>query len=158
MCGLHSLYSSDNGVYNLKIFVDTDDALKHTWKIKRDMTKRGYTKEQVLEQIESRKKDYYEFVYPQRNKSDIVVNFFTDSNEIDLEKEPTIFLRVLIINKYNIKDILESLLEKNIEFEYNSSKDFNEITFYKYKKCDIIKNSTNSYYDYIIFLILSLKH
>jgi uridine kinase len=157
MCGLHSLYSNDNGVYNLKIFVDTDDTLKYTWKIKRDMAKRGYTKDQVLKQIESRKKDYYEFVYPQREKSDIIVNFFTDSEEIDLNNEPTIFLRLLIIKKYNIENILKSFLNKDIIFETNNSNNFNEIIFYKYQEVDIIKNSNKSFYDYIIFIILSIQ-
>ena len=54
MCGLHSLYSNDSNVYNLKIFVDTDDILKYTWKIKRDMAKRGYTKEDTLKRIHRR--------------------------------------------------------------------------------------------------------
>jgi uridine kinase len=157
MCGLHSLYSNDDGVYNLKIFVDTDDTLKYTWKIKRDMTKRGYTKDQVLKQIESRKKDYYEFVYPQRERSDIIVNFFTDSQEIDLDNEPTIFLRLLICDKYNIKDILNIFYEKEINFETKINGNFNEVVFYTFKKCNLIKNSTDSYYDYIIFFILSLK-
>ncbi len=157
MCGLHSLYSNDDGVYNLKIFVDTDDVLKYTWKIKRDMLKRGYTKEEVITQIESRKKDYYEFVYPQRDISDIVVNFFTDTKQINIEKEPNIFLKVLINKKYDIKSIIELLLSKNIDFETSKDLQFNELTFLKYKECDIINNSTNSYYDYIIFIILSLK-
>lgn len=157
MCGLHSLYSNDDGIYNLKVFVDTDDTLKYTWKIKRDMIKRGYTKEQVLSQIESRKKDYYEFVYPQRQKSDIVVNFFTDSEEIDLDIEPVIFLRLLISDKYDIKDILNIFYEKEIDFETKLNGNFNEVVFTAYKKCDLIEKSTTSYYDYIILFILSLK-
>ena len=157
MCGLHSLYSNDDGVYNLKIFVDTDDVLKYTWKIKRDMLKRGYTKEEVMRQIEMRKKDYYDFVYPQREISDIVVNFFTDNKEIDIDKDPVIFLRLLICDKYDIKDILKTFSEKEINFEINSKGGFNEIVFNTYKECDLIKKSTDSYYDYIIFFILSLK-
>ena len=157
MCGLHSLYSSNNEVYNIKIFVDTDDVLKHTWKIKRDMVKRGYTKEEVLRQIELRKKDYYEFVYPQRNISDIVVNFFTDSKEINLENDPKIFLRLLISRKYNIKKILNRFLEEKIDFKTSLDDNFSEVVFTKYDKCDITNDSTNSYYDYIIFFILSLN-
>ena len=51
ICGLHSLYSENEKLYDLKIFMDTDDNLKYKWKIKRDMSKRGYTFEKIMKQI-----------------------------------------------------------------------------------------------------------
>lgn len=159
VCGLHSLYSKNNNVYNLKIFIDSDVKLRTKWKIDRDINKRGYTHDQIMEQIESRKEDYYKFIHPQRNLSDIVINFFTDEDS-NIEN-PNMYLRILVNKKYPLIDILSALSKNEIEFSISSSEIFNEITFYKYKECDILddnyKTSSMSYYDYIIFFILSLQ-
>ena len=42
---------------DLKIYVNTQEELREHWKVKRDIQKRGYTREQVLAQIELRKPD-----------------------------------------------------------------------------------------------------
>ena len=157
MCGLHSLYSSDSSVYNLKIFVDTDDVLKYTWKIKRDMSKRGYSKDEVMRQIEVRKKDYYDFVYPQREISDIVIRFFTDSDEIEIEKEYDIFLKISVSDRYRIDGIVSRLRSEGITFSIEKEEKFNQFKFFKYENRNIITDPTNSYYDYILFFILSLQ-
>jgi phosphoribulokinase len=158
VCGLHSLYSKNNNVYNLKIFIDSDIKLRTKWKIDRDTNKRGYTHAQILEQIESRKEDYYKFIHPQRDLSDIVINFFTD--DIDVT-DPDVHLKILVNKKYPLIDILSVLSKNEIEFTISSSEVFNEITFFKYKECDILddnyETSSKSYYDYIIFFILSLQ-
>lgn len=163
VCGLHSLYSENHGAYNLKIFIDTDINLKTKWKIKRDMQNRGYSIEETLKQIEARKEDYYKYIYPQKDKSDIVINFFTDK-DFDINQigqDDTIHLRILINKKYPLIDILSHLSKKEIEFKIKSNNDiFNEIIFLKYKKCNILENSNisfNNYYDYIMFFILSLQ-
>jgi hypothetical protein len=143
----------------LKIFIDSDVKLRTKWKIDRDINKRGYTHEQILKQIESRKEDYYKFIHPQRNLSDIVINFFTDEDS-DIVN-PNMYLKILVNKKYPFIDILSALSKNEIEFSIGSSEIFNEITFYKYKECDILddnyKTSSRSYYDYIIFFILSLQ-
>jgi uridine kinase len=163
VCGLHSLYSNNDKVYNLKIFIDTDINLKTKWKVKRDMDKRGYTLDQIMKQIESRKEDYYKFIYPQRDKSDIVINFFTDTkfNIDNINDDVEIKLRILVNKKYPLIDILSDISKENIEFEINSSNEiFNEIIFNKYKDSNIIDKSNlqfGNYYDYIMFFILSLK-
>ena len=56
-----------NHLYNLKIFVDTNEYLKIKWKIQRDVNERGYTLEKVLNQIKDRQDDYLKYIYPQRN-------------------------------------------------------------------------------------------
>ena len=163
VCGLHSLYSKNHGVYNLKIFIDTDINLKTKWKVKRDTTERGYSASDVLRQIKSRMADYYKYVYPQRESSDVIINFFTDEefslNKID--EEGTVYLRMLINKKYSLLNVLSALQKKNIKFDFITNNDrFNEITFSEYKKCDLLEGSDghlNGYYDYIGFIILSLN-
>jgi phosphoribulokinase len=45
------------------------------WKIKRDTTKRGYTAEQVIAELWKRENDSRDFIHPQREQADIVVQF-----------------------------------------------------------------------------------
>jgi uridine kinase len=78
VCGLHSLYIPDS-IINIKIYVDTDDNLRIPWKIKRDISKRGYTVEQIVNQINNRKPDFNTYIYPQREKSDIIIHYYTDT-------------------------------------------------------------------------------
>lgn len=162
VCGLHSFYNKHEGVYNLKIFLDTDIKLKTRWKILRDSSNRGYTVEEVISQIDKRKKDYFEYIYPQREKSDLVVNFFTE-DEIFLEDtEPNIQLNLWVNKKYNLTNILSQLTKYNISYkiEYNKDNIFNCVTFNKFVESDLLgkdKFKQNNFYDYIIFFILSLS-
>jgi uridine kinase len=163
VCGLHSLYTDNEHVYNLKIFVDTDINLKTRWKIQRDTSKRGYSIDETLKQIEKRQNDFIKFVYPQRAYSDIVINFFTDRefNVQELDNNPNIFLRILVNKKHSLIEILSQLSNNNIQHDVDCSADdtFNIVTFYSFTQSNILKPysiSFNSYYDYIMFFILSL--
>jgi uridine kinase len=154
VCGLHSLYQENENLYDIKIFIDTDDELKTKWKIERDVNERGHKLENVLAQIEKRREDYLKYIYPQKYKSDIVINFFPLNDEIGL--------RFFIKKYFNIDSILQNFKNKNINFIFDSNEsDFNTITFNNYKKVDFWENSLipkfNDFYDYIIFFILNLK-
>ncbi len=76
MCivGLHPFYlPSQRQVFHLRIFVNPAEELRQNWKVARDMSRRGYSKEQVLEQIERRRPDADKYVMPQMKHADIVV-------------------------------------------------------------------------------------
>jgi phosphoribulokinase len=62
--------------YDVKVFLDPPEDLRRSWKIKRDTTKRGYTVEQVLLELEKRESDSAQFIRPQREYADIVVRFY----------------------------------------------------------------------------------
>ncbi len=64
--------------YDVKVFLDPPEELRRLWKIKRDTTKRGYTREQVLAELEKREADSRDFIRPQREHADIVVRFYPD--------------------------------------------------------------------------------
>ncbi|MEA2219260.1 MAG: phosphoribulokinase, partial [Solirubrobacteraceae bacterium] len=49
--------------------------LRREWKIKRDTSKRGYTREGVLEDLDRREPDSEAFIRPQKGTADIVVSF-----------------------------------------------------------------------------------
>ena len=62
--------------FHVKVYLDPPEDLRRVWKIKRDTTKRGYTEEQVLVEMERREKDSARFIRPQRSEADIVVRFY----------------------------------------------------------------------------------
>jgi phosphoribulokinase len=61
--------------YDVKVFLDPPEELRRAWKVKRDTTKRGYTVEQVLLELDKRESDSAQFIHPQREYADIVVRF-----------------------------------------------------------------------------------
>jgi uridine kinase len=61
--------------YDIKVFLDPPELLRRQWKINRDTTKRGYKPEQVLAELEKREQESREFIRPQREFADIVVQF-----------------------------------------------------------------------------------
>jgi uridine kinase len=76
LCGLHTFYSKNlRDLSDIKIFMDTDLELKTSWKINRDVYERGHDMKTVLESIKNRKKDYENFILPQREFADLVITF-----------------------------------------------------------------------------------
>lgn len=63
--------------YDVKVYLDPPEDLRKVWKIKRDTSKRGYTVEQVLKELEKREPDSRDFIRPQRQYADIVTQFYT---------------------------------------------------------------------------------
>ncbi len=61
--------------YDVKVYLDPPETLRRIWKIKRDTTKRGYTADQVRAELEKRESDSRDFIRPQREYADIVVQF-----------------------------------------------------------------------------------
>ena len=155
VCGLHSLYNDNNHIYNLKIFVDTSDELKLKWKIERDVNERGYTLEKVLKQIEGRQNDYLKYIYPQRDLSDLIVNFY-------LNNEDKISLKLHIKTSYDISNLITEFNSSNINFTINKNENFNIIDFKEFTPINNWSDKNypklNNFYDYIMKVIISLNN
>ena len=61
--------------YDVKIYLDPDEDLRVKWKMHRDTTKRGYTRDEVLASLEKRREDAPKYMHPQRTFADIVIHF-----------------------------------------------------------------------------------
>jgi uridine kinase len=90
--GLHPFYlSSQRELLELKVFVDPDEELRRRWKVERDMQKRGYAREQVIEHIESRMPDSLKYVRPQMKHAEVVLRMHAASGSepglVDMEVE-----------------------------------------------------------------------
>ncbi|MGL5794231.1 MAG: phosphoribulokinase [Waterburya sp.] len=62
--------------YDVKTYLAPPESLRSTWKIKRDTRKRGYSEEQVLDQLRKREPDSEAFIRPQRQWADMIVTFY----------------------------------------------------------------------------------
>lgn len=69
--------------YDVKVYLAPPEPLRAKWKVKRDTQKRGYTEEQVLDELKKREPDSEEFIRPQRQWSDIVVSFYPPNDDLE---------------------------------------------------------------------------
>src|SRR6266704_4223471 len=75
--GLHPLYTEElRNLSHVHIYLDPEPSLLRQWKIMRDSTARGYTVEQVYEQIAARQHDSCLYIQPQKHVADIIVCFW----------------------------------------------------------------------------------
>jgi phosphoribulokinase len=80
--------------YDIKVYLDPPEPLRYEWKIKRDTSKRGYTREQVLAELAKREEESAEFIRPQREFADIVVRF--DKSTGDTETHPPLDAKLVL--------------------------------------------------------------
>ena len=60
---------------DVRVALAPPEALRRAWKLKRDCTRRGYTTDEVLTELDARQADAEAYVQPQRTFADIVVAF-----------------------------------------------------------------------------------
>jgi phosphoribulokinase len=73
--------------HDVRVFLDPPDALRRAWKLKRDCTRRGYTTDEVLAELDRRERDAQDFIRPQRDHADILISFNvgTDPTHLDVD-------------------------------------------------------------------------
>ena len=153
VCGLHSLYTEHEQIYDMKIFMDTDDKLKLKWKIERDVNQRGHTIESVLEQINRRRGEFEKYIYPQRNAADLIVRFY-------INQEEETHLELFVKKSYDIRHIIESLKINNVKYVLSEEENFISVKFTKYEDISLwgeeIVPTFKNYYDYIMYFIFNI--
>jgi phosphoribulokinase len=73
LLGFHS--SSMRDAYDIRVYLHPPEDLRRKWKVQRDCSRRGYTTDQVLEELDRREADAEAFIRPQRRHADIVISF-----------------------------------------------------------------------------------
>jgi phosphoribulokinase len=82
--------------YDVKVYLDPTEELRRFWKVRRDTTKRGYTTEQVLTELERREPDSRAFIRPQREYADIAARFMPPAGERAEEAGPHLNVRLTL--------------------------------------------------------------
>jgi phosphoribulokinase len=70
-------------IYDVRVYLAPPEELRRRWKVQRDCTKRGYTTDQVLSELDAREPDSEAFIRPQRRYADLVVSFLPGDHDAD---------------------------------------------------------------------------
>jgi phosphoribulokinase len=73
LLGFHTSPLRD--AFDVRVFLAPPEDLRRQWKVQRDCSRRGYTSDQVLEELDRRELDSEAFIRPQQRWADIVVSF-----------------------------------------------------------------------------------
>src|SRR5579875_3760304 len=110
--GLHALFTPElRRLAHVRIYLDPEAALQQQWKIMRDSTSRGYTVEQVREQIALRRRDSLLYIQPQKRFADIIVRFYRGSlyyRTRDLAHLDVRLIEAKHAPKIDLSDVLEA--------------------------------------------------
>merc|ERR1712146_406616 len=73
--GLHPIYDEKaRSQLDLSIYIDIVNDVKFAWKV-RDVAERGWTEEQVKEDIQKRLPDFAAYVDPQKKDADVILRY-----------------------------------------------------------------------------------
>lgn len=74
--GLHPLSTKlARACFDVSVFLDPPEEIRHQWKIERDCAKRRYTPDQVVSDLVRREPESAAYIRPQRKFADIVARF-----------------------------------------------------------------------------------
>jgi phosphoribulokinase len=74
--GLLAFYNRDLcEMFDVRVYLAPPEELRRQWKVQRDCSRRGYTTDEVLAELDRREPDSETFIRPQRHNADIVVAF-----------------------------------------------------------------------------------
>ena len=74
--GLFGYYLPEmRDVYDVRIFLNPPEDVRRRWKVQRDCSRRGYTTDQVLAELDRREPDSEAYIRPQRRWADMLVSF-----------------------------------------------------------------------------------
>jgi phosphoribulokinase len=80
-------------LHDVRVALAPPEELRRAWKLKRDCTRRGYTTDEVLAELDRRQQDAEQYVQPQRQFADIVVAFAANNSEDPAHLDADIILR-----------------------------------------------------------------
>jgi phosphoribulokinase len=88
--GLLGYYTEElRRLFDVRIYLAPPEELRRRWKVQRDCSRRGYTTDQVLSELDRREPDSEAFIRPQQRYADIVVSFLpsagADQEQLDAQ-------------------------------------------------------------------------
>lgn len=79
-------------IYDVRVYLNPPEELRRQWKVQRDCSRRGYTTDEVLAELDRREPDSEAFIRPQRRHADMLVSFMPpdpdgarDQTQLDAE-------------------------------------------------------------------------
>ena len=130
--GLHTMFTPTLRKYlDFTLFVDPAQEVKSDWKIRRDIGKRGYTRDAVIREIAEREPEYERYIAPQKEFADAVIGIDYSEYGRDLGEERNVYRITLSQNrmKHTMENIdlsldlysILSLSERNFSLKFLTS-------------------------------------
>ncbi len=80
-------------MFDVRVYLNPPEELRRRWKVGRDCSRRGYTTDQVLAELDRREPDSEAFIRPQRHYADMVVSFGPGFSDDPEQLDAHLFLR-----------------------------------------------------------------
>jgi len=80
-------------LHDIRVALAPPEELRRAWKLKRDCTRRGYTTDEVLAELDARQGDAEAYIQPQRQYADIVVAFTQNRSDDPAHLDADVILR-----------------------------------------------------------------
>jgi phosphoribulokinase len=80
-------------LHDVRVALAPPEELRRAWKLKRDCTRRGYTTDEVLAELDARQADAEAYIHPQRRFADIVVAFTANHSDDPAHLDADVILR-----------------------------------------------------------------
>ena len=161
-CGLHTLHKEAlNDIYNLKIYLDTDNYLKQQWKIQRDIIVRGADPNLLLQTMKVREPDFLTYIKPQQDAADIIIHLSAKDADTSIVLAAATIKRHLSLSVHNklIPFLRESPIESandTIQYKFREHVAHEEFAVHlKANNCNL-KISNDNYEGIIQYLVVSL--
>jgi uridine kinase len=131
--GLHALYLPIlRECYDLSIYLDIDEDLRTYFKVQRDVNKRGYTIERVLDTLTKRKPDSERFIRPQAAFADMIFSLrpihpsaLTSANEANPPRLKLVIKSRHGFNELSLKRVLIGVCGLHVDM--NTNDDVSEV-------------------------------
>lgn len=106
--GLHTLFTPTLRRYlDFTLFVDPEREVKYDWKLRRDMTKRGYSRESVQQEIARREPEFERYILPQKEYADAVIGIGYSEYGKDLGGARNVYR--ITLSQYRMKHTVENI-------------------------------------------------
>ncbi|HXP20991.1 MAG TPA: phosphoribulokinase [Streptosporangiaceae bacterium] len=79
--------------FDVRVYLNPPEDLRRHWKVARDCSRRGYSTDQVLAELDRREPDSEAFIRPQRHYADVVVSFTPGASRDPDQLDAHLFLR-----------------------------------------------------------------
>src|SRR6266568_9324478 len=80
-------------MFDVRVYLNPPEELRRRWKVARDCSRRGYSTDQVLSELDRRERDSEAFIRPQRHHADMIVAFRPGSTPDPDRLDAHLFLR-----------------------------------------------------------------
>jgi phosphoribulokinase len=80
-------------MFDIRVYLNPPEDLRRRWKVARDCSRRGYSTDQVLKELDRRERDSEAYIRPQRHHADMIVSFLPGQSQDPAQLDAHLFLR-----------------------------------------------------------------